>query len=143
MNLSFESAGTADVAFLLAHDRHISEPVLRRKIRENEIRMIRNGTCTIGWMRWNLFWDNTPFLNMLSLLEPYRRQGAGTLAMLFWEQLMIRNGYSRIMTSTLSNEEAQHFYRKLGFRDAGVLLLPGEPAELLFIKDLQQKGSIE
>lgn len=40
------------------------------------------------------------------------------------------------MTSTLSNENAQHFYRKLGYRDSGGLLLPNEPLEIIFVKNL-------
>ena len=38
----------------------------------------------------------------------------------------------RVMTSTRSDEEAQHFYRGLGYTDCGALLLPGEPLELFF-----------
>jgi len=34
------------------------------------------------------------------------------------------------------NEQAQHFYRKLGYRDAGSLLLDEEPLEIIFVKDI-------
>jgi len=44
--------------------------------------------------------------------------------------------YKKIMTSTLSNEQAQHFYRKLGYRDVSSLLLNQEPLEITFVKDL-------
>jgi hypothetical protein len=40
------------------------------------------------------------------------------------------------MTSTLSDEDAQHFYRKLGYEEHGCLLLPGEPLEILLLKPL-------
>jgi hypothetical protein len=40
------------------------------------------------------------------------------------------------MTSSLSAESAQHFYRKLGYTDAGCLFLPGESAEIFFLKQL-------
>lgn len=40
------------------------------------------------------------------------------------------------MTSTLSNENAQHFYRKLLYRDSGSLLLENEPLEIIFTKKL-------
>ena len=49
---------------------------------------------------------------------------------------MRAEGYSLVMTSTLSNETAQHFYRKLGYTDAGGLLLEGEPLELVLVKKL-------
>lgn len=40
------------------------------------------------------------------------------------------------MTSSMSDESAQHFFRKLGYRDAGALLLPDETLEILFLKTL-------
>ncbi|NLV92595.1 MAG: GNAT family N-acetyltransferase, partial [Firmicutes bacterium] len=41
-----------------------------------------------------------------------------------------------VMTSTQADEEGQHFYRKLGYRDIGGFVLPGEPLELIMIKEL-------
>jgi len=32
-------------------------------------------------------------------------------------------GYVAVMTSTNSDEQAQHFYRKLGYKDCGCLIL--------------------
>ena len=49
---------------------------------------------------------------------------------------MRRLGHRRVMTSTQANEDGQHFYRRLGYQDAGALLLPGEPLEIVFIKEL-------
>ena len=89
-----------------------------------------------GWLRWNLFWDNTPFMNMLFLLEEYRGQGFGGKMVSVWEEQMKAAGYECVMTSTLSNEEAQHFYRRRHYVDAGALLLPGEPLEIIFVKEL-------
>ena len=44
------------------------------------------------------------------------------------------------MTSTQVDEEAQHFYRKLGYQDAGglVIRIPGyeQPMELFLVKDI-------
>lgn len=48
--------------------------------------------------------------------------------------------YSLVMTSTQSDEEAQHFYRKIGYKDAGCLVINKgkytQPMELLFIHDI-------
>ena len=44
--------------------------------------------------------------------------------------------YHLVMTSTISNENAQNFYRKLKYIDAGSLLLPNEPLEIIFIKNI-------
>lgn len=98
--------------------------------------MVEENGKLAGWLRWNLFWDNTPFMNMLFLLEEYRGQGFGGKMVSVWEEQMKAAGYECVMTSTLSNEEAQHFYRGRNYVDAGALLLPGEPLEIIFVKEL-------
>ncbi len=40
-----------------------------------------------------------------------------------------------VMTSSLSNEAAHYFYRKLNYVDSGALLLPEEPLEIIFCKE--------
>ncbi|MMZ69276.1 hypothetical protein D1872_320840 [compost metagenome] len=49
---------------------------------------------------------------------------------------MSQKGFELVMTSTQSNEEAQHFYRRLGYKDAGCLLLENEPLEIILTKSL-------
>lgn len=49
---------------------------------------------------------------------------------------MKNKGYNLLMTSTLSNEQAQHIYRKLGYKDSGSLLLENEPLEIIFTKNI-------
>ena len=60
--------------------------------------------------------------------------------MALWEERLRAEGFRAAMTSTQADEEAQHFYRKLGYRDTGslILTLPGleQPTELILIKDL-------
>ncbi|HID0882721.1 TPA: GNAT family N-acetyltransferase [Clostridium botulinum] len=90
----------------------------------------------IGWLRYSYFWDNTPFMNMLYINENYRNKGIGKKLVEFWETEMKSKGYELVMTSTLSNEQAQHFYRKLRYKDAGSLLLDDEPLEITFTKSI-------
>ena len=54
----------------------------------------------------------------------------------YWEKQMKTKGYDLVMTSSLSNESAQYFYRKLNYVDSGALLLPGEPLEIIFVKKI-------
>ena len=42
--------------------------------------------------------------------------------MLYWENEMRSSGYPLVMTSTMVEETAQHFYRKLGYKDCGCLI---------------------
>lgn len=50
-------------------------------------------------------------------------------------------GYKMVMTSTQVNEQAQHFYRKLGYIERGGIFLDGtpyaQPQEMFLLKVLQ------
>ena len=129
-------ADAADLETLAGLDRHISREELARSVSQNRVLVALDGDVLAGWLRYNLFWDNTPFMNMLFIGEGRRGQGLGGQLTGFWEREMKAQGYSSVLTSTLSNEDAQHFYRKHGYTDCGGLLLPGEPLELFFIKGL-------
>lgn len=125
-----------DLEFLTRHDRHIPGDVMQRKIADSQVYVALEGDEIVGWLRYGLFWDLVPFMNMLYLLEPYRRKGLGRQLVGRWEQDMRESGFRMVLTSTQSNEEGQHFYRRLGYVDSGMLLLTGDPAEIILRKDL-------
>lgn len=135
-HMEIRRAQAEDFAFLSQHDAHIAPDELEAQIERGRVLIAQEGGRRIGWLRWNLFWDNTPFLNLLFLLEGFRQKGYGRQLMQEWERRMAAQGFRLVMTSTLSSEQAQHFYRALGYRDAGSLLLEGEPLEILFTKKL-------
>ena len=125
-----------DLDALLEHDRHIARARLECKIEEGQVLVLLDGENFAGWLRWGLFWDEHPFMNLLYLLEPYRGKGLGRELVTDWENRMKAAGHDVVMTSTQANEDGQHFYRRLDYQDAGALLLPGEPLEIIFIKEL-------
>lgn len=134
--MKIRMAQLKDSAILLKYDEHIREKELCSLIELGRVIIIESESNFIGWLRWNLFWDNTPFMNMLYLLDTYRGKGYGKEIVTHWENLMKESGYALVMTSTLSNEQAQHFYRKLGYIDSGSLLLKNEPLEIIFTKEI-------
>jgi Acetyltransferases len=135
--MKIEYASEVDFEFILNNDKHVSKKLVRNKLKEKEVIIAKNhDNEIIGWLRYNYFWDNTPFMNMLYLNEKYRSKGIGKELVGFWENEMRSLGYEMVMTSTLSNEQAQHFYRKLGYKDAGSLLLDDEPLEIIFTKSI-------
>ena len=92
----------------------------------------------IGVMHHCMIWDTLPFLNLLYIREKYRNQGFGRQAMTQWEAFMKGRGCDQVLISTQVNEEAQHFYRRLGYKDCGgfVIDIPGyeQPMELFLVK---------
>ena len=129
-------ADMQDFSVLKEHDKHISESELRKIVPAKRVFVMYQGNTFTGWLRFGLFWDNIPFMNMLYILDGYRGKGNGTELVLFWEKEMAKEGYRQVLTSTQSNEQAQFFYRKIGYTECGALLLPKEPLEMFFIKDL-------
>lgn len=135
--MKIEYATEAHYQYIYDNDKHISEELIVTKIRDKEIMVISDvQDKNIGWLRYGYFWDNTPFMNMLYIHEEYRYKGLGKELVQFWENEMKSKGYNLVMTSTLSNEQAQHFYRKLGYSDCGSLLLEDEPLEIIFSKKI-------
>lgn len=134
MNIDF--ATEADIRYISERDKHLAKPLIQTKIQAKEIYILREANQEIGWMRFGYFWDNTPFMNLIWIDEPYRGQGFGSKVVLYWEDQMREKGFRVLMTSTQSNETAQHFYRKLGYVDVGCLLQEKEPLEIILSKQL-------
>lgn len=130
-------ATLADKEMLLSKDSQIKENIWEETIKSNrEIIMVVDGSFA-GWLRWNLFWDKIPFMNMLYFFEEFRGKGYATQIVRFWESEMAGLGYDKVMTSSQANESAQHFYRKLGFNDAGGFFPFCKDYEIIFTKELQ------
>lgn len=125
-----------DFELLSKYDKHICETVLRNCIKEKRILIMFKDNIFVGWLRFNLFWDNIPFMNMLYFLENYRGKGYGSQLVSFWEKEMLKRNHKMLLTSTQSNEQAQFFYRKIGYVDCGSFLLPAEPLEIILLKNL-------
>jgi ribosomal protein S18 acetylase RimI-like enzyme len=139
VKVSFFYAKQENLQWLKERDCHVSEEVLRKKISDKEILIAESGNEIVGWLRFGFFWDIYPFMNLIIIDEEYQRKGIGKQLVLFWEEEMKKRKHKYVLTSTQSDEEAQHFYRKLGYKDAGSLILPGEVLEIIFIKTLQSE----
>lgn len=138
--ITIEYATEQDRCDYLLIDRHISESELTLKIRDNRCYIIREDDRPVGVMRYGLFWDIFPFLNLIYFQESCRGKGFGRMAMAHWEDEMRSLGHKIVMTSTMVEEGAQHFYRKLGYKDCGCLIKEVPPLvetmEMFLIKQL-------
>ena len=116
-----------DKPYWYSLDRHMPKSEYELKVRDRRCYMIRDNEKPVGILRYNLFWDMIPFLTLIYFEEAHRRKGFGAKAMAHWENEMRALGYKMAMTSTPADEEAQFFYRKLGYQDMGCLVLNGTP----------------
>ena len=62
-------ATVSDIGILVLHDRHVSKNILEQAVEARHVMVIEEDGGFAGWLRWSLFWDSIPFLNMLFLLH--------------------------------------------------------------------------
>lgn len=133
-------ATAADEGFWFSLDRHLSREEYDRKVRDHMGYILVLGDRPIAILRYSLFWDSIPFCTLLYVTEKEQRKGYGRMLMDYWERDMKRKGFDLTMTSTQEDEEAQHFYRAIGYRDCGELEMPfpgyEQPKELIMGKAL-------
>ena len=122
-------AAMEDKQYVMSYGNAMKESEFDLKVRDKRCYILRESGKTIGTMRFNLIFDFIPFLSLMWLEEPYRYKGYGTKAMAHWENEMGAAGYKMVMISTQVDEDAQHFYRKLGYKDMGTIVMDIPPYE--------------
>lgn len=136
--ISLSAVTENDIEFWLSVDGTTKRANLEKRIAENRGYIIYNGAVPIGVIAYNMFWDKLPFLSLIKIAPEYRRCGFGRTAISLLEDELRKLGYRALLVSTQTDEEAQHFYRKTGYKECGCLVLNEEPLkqpmEMFFIK---------
>jgi len=93
-------ANMNDFAVLRKYEHGIVDCQLKESIAAGRIViMLSPRSSLIGWLRFNLFWDSIPFINLLYLLDEYRGQGYGKQLLRYWENEMAARNYEKALTS--------------------------------------------
>ena len=77
-----------DEPFWYRLDKHLPKAEFEEKVRTRRGYVILLDGTPAGLLRYSLFWDNTPFCNMLFIDEKYQRKGCGRQLMEYWENDM-------------------------------------------------------
>jgi len=129
-----------DKPFWYRLDKHLPEAEFKNKVRTKRGYVLLENDVSVGLLRYNLFWDSIPFCTMLFIDERFQGNGYGKRLIRYWEIDMKEQGYSMLLTSTRIDETAQHFYRKLGYKDCGSLIINipqyTQPMEVFLAKEL-------
>ena len=139
-DVSVRYATAADEDFWFLLDRHLSKDEYAHKVQDHMGYVLARKGLPIAILRYSLFWDSIPFCTLLYVRREEQRKGYGSLLTKHWEKDMKSKQYGLVMTSTQEDEEAQHFYRAIGYKDCGELNLPfpgyEQPTELIMGKAL-------
>jgi ribosomal protein S18 acetylase RimI-like enzyme len=130
------AATERDFAFLRALSACPDDEKLRAQIRDGRLRIIESAGEPVGFIKFYVLWEMLPFIEVLVVREDRRRRGIGRDAVRSWEREMAGRSFRRVITSTQADETAQEFWRRIGYRDCGSLMLPGWPAELFLFHDI-------
>ncbi len=126
-----------DFSAVQKYDSHIPPIRLRDCIRNHQVYVLRDAGSIVGVLRYSLFWQSIPFLDLIYLDEPYRGKGYGRQMMSQWESAMAELGYKYVMLSTQEDETAKYFYEKLGYHRIGAFQPPEQAAdEIMYLRNL-------
>ena len=135
--MTIRTAVPADLDGIRNYDRHIPAARLEDCIRRRQVVVLEDNGKILGVLRWNLFWQSLPFLDLIFLDDALRGQGWGTEMMALWEINMAEQGFRHVLLSTQEDELAKFFYEKLGYTLCGDFLPPDQDArELMYRKEL-------
>ena len=138
--INIRYADFSDKPFWFSLDKHLAEEEFIHKINLKRAYIIELDNSPIGILRYNLFWDSIPFCTLLFIDFSHHKKGYGKKLIKFWEADMKNQGFDLVITSTQIDEDALHFYRYLGYEDAGGLLLNSpkykQPMELFLTKEI-------
>jgi len=90
----------------------------------------------LGFLLFQIFWGNTPFLALLKVIPNAQGKGVGSALLNSFEKEMQQQKFSFYMSSTEeSNDEGISFHQKKGFCESGRLNMP-HGKEIFFQKQL-------
>jgi hypothetical protein len=65
MSVTTRLASSSDLPFLGEVDRHVSSAVLTDVVSAERVMVVEVDGVAVGFLRWGLFWDQVPFMNLL------------------------------------------------------------------------------
>ncbi len=133
-------AKTKEKVKVMRLDPHCPPKELTEQLSIQKVYALWDDKRIVGVLRYSLFWQKIPFLDHIMIDPEYRGRGLGKRMMSHWENIMGVAGYSHVMVSTQEDEDAQEFYKHLGYKQIGSFLPPNQEAnELMFSKMISRK----
>ena len=130
-------AKLTDIDFLSCHPARPVPATVSAQIRDGRLRIIEVDGEPIGFIKFCSLWEDLPFLEVIYILPPRRKFGFGREALRLWEAEMAELKFDFVLTSTRSDEHAQHFWRHIGYSDCGVLTWGDNPSEIFMQRDIR------
>lgn len=136
--VNIRRATESHLKFWASVDERYNEKTVKKRILQGLAYLISEDEVPVGVISYAMLWDDLPFLSLIKILPKYRGRGIGREAIYAFERELKEEGFRALLTSTQTDEQAQFFYRAMGYEECGCLIgdkLPEkQPMEMFFIK---------
>jgi ribosomal protein S18 acetylase RimI-like enzyme len=127
-----------DLRFVTS-DGHAASDVVRRKISHGEVFVAERDGEPLGYLRLEYLWSRLPYIAMIQVASPHRRQGVGRALLAHLARALVKQGHAILYSSSQADEpEAQAWHRRVGFEECGIVsgINEGGIGEVFFRKPL-------
>ena len=127
----------------VSQDGYLPGSVLKRKVSDGDVFLALRGGEPAGYLRLEWLWSKLPYIELIRVMEPYRRAGVGRTLLTHTEAEVARRGHTALYSSSQADEpEPQAWHRRMGFEECGLLagLNEGGVGEVFFRKALGPTG---
>lgn len=131
------SAKLTDLELCRKFDTGLSDAILLKLINEQKIILLSDNDQVIGYLRYSLFWNAIPYVDLIYIKKDHRKKGVGKALYAYLEEHLKQQGFHKLMTSSQSNEQDPlSFHKKIGFEPIGSLskLNSDGSEEIFFLK---------
>jgi GNAT superfamily N-acetyltransferase len=128
----------ADLAWC-ANVEHLAVELVRRKIERSEALIAEIAGQSVGYVRMEYLWSVIPYIGLIWVVEPHRKQGVGRALLDYLETDLRARQFTVLMSSSQVNEAPpQAWHRHMGFEECGILagINDGGIGEVFFRKSL-------
>jgi GNAT superfamily N-acetyltransferase len=138
--ITVRAAGPADFDACRRFDfEHADDDEIRFKIGRGELLLAEVGGEAVGYAKLDWIGSWLPFLGLIFVTKEHRKKGVGRALLTFLEERLRERGKDRLASSSeILEPEPQAWHRRMGFRDAGILLgvNDDDSGEVFFLKAL-------
>lgn len=126
--LDVKLAQSADLEWCVQQDRYLDPRIVERKLREGDLVVAHADWfeepdgVRAGYLRLEYLWSRIPYIGLVHVLPPFRRQGIGAALIRFLTEYLYDGGYRLLMSSSQANEpDPQRWHRAMGFKGCGYI----------------------
>ena len=115
-------AAVPDITWLVENDGHLDSDAIAGKLASQEVLVAEIGGQRVGLLRLDHLWSTIPFVALVRVSEPFRRQGVGLALVRGAAERGRARGASLLLSSATAGEAGpQAWHRAVGFEPCGEL----------------------